>query len=86
MTTRRFDGKPERGPDRPIDQDRYPVEAVRAAFERHMPKRRRPKRLTTRAQHAIDAIADVLESDRIGGSDRVALEGARAALDKYTEV
>ncbi|MFE9192024.1 hypothetical protein ACFYL6_20705 [Micromonospora sp. NPDC007208] len=46
---------------------------------------RRPKRLTTRARHAIDAIANVLESDEIDASDRVALEDARAALDKYTD-
>lgn len=59
------------------------VERLRAAFTRALPNDRRPKRLSTRARHAIDRIVDVLESDEIAASDRVALEGARAALEQY---
>lgn len=51
-----------------------------------LPPDRRPKRLSTRAQHAVDRIADVLEHDEIDGTDRVALEDARAALEKYTRI
>lgn len=61
----------------------HPTDAISAILDDAVGKTRRPKRLTTRAQHAIDAIADVLESDQIDGTDRVTLEDARAALDRY---
>lgn len=66
------------------DDPKYPSKAVSDALDAALGKVRRPKKLTTRAQHAIDAIADVLESDEIEASDRVTLEDARAALESYT--
>lgn len=58
---------------------------VRAVLGRVLPTDRRPRRLDTRARHAIDRIVDVLESGQIDGSDRVALEDARAVLERYAE-
>lgn len=68
-----------------MTQPNYPAKAVSDILSAASPKVRRPKRLTTRAQHAIDAIANVLESDEIADGDRVALEDARAALETYTQ-
>ncbi len=62
---------------------RYPKQEVAGIFAEALGTPRRPKKLSTRAQNAIDALAAVLDDEAIEASDRVALGDARAALERY---
>lgn len=63
----------------------YPAEEVRAIFTKALGRPRPLKRVTLydEAQKAADALVDVLDRGDLEPGDRVALEDARAVLERY---